>query len=186
MIDESKTEVLEVAELKGDDTTVTISQEKLNSLINEKFKKGAEKANAKLLETLGVESVDDIKNIIQAKNEADEASKTELQKALDAAEALKKANEELLTKSEKLKEKNRISKLASENKVNDVEYFEFKYSQAKASEDFNESTFIESFTKANPTTPPITDKSPNNGGNPGGKDLKSMSINELKAYQATL
>ncbi len=186
MADEHKTDSQTTTDSKGSETQVTISQEKLDSLISEKFKKGAEKANAQLLETLGVESIDDVKNIIKAKNDADEASKTELQKALDAVEAMKTVNESLISKGEKLEESNRISKLASDNKVQDVEYFEFKYSQAKASNDFNEDTFIESFNKGNPATPPKTDTSSNNGGNPGGKDLKKMSIRELKAHQATL
>ena len=186
MAEEHKTDETTSTLTDGNETQVTISQEKLDSLINEKFKKGAEKANAQLLETLGVESIDDVKNIIKAKNDADEASKTELQKALDAVEAMKQVNEGLISKGEKLEEKNRISKLASDNKVQDVEYFEFKYSQAKASADFNEGTFIESFNKTNPSTPPKTDTSSNNGGNPGGKDLRSMSIKELRAYQATL
>ena len=186
MAEEHKPEGQNADEKSGNETQVTISQEKLDSLINEKFKKGAEKANAQLLETLGVESIDDVKNIIKAKNDADEASKTELQKAQDANEALKQANEELLSNGEKLKEKNRISKLASDNKVQDADYFEFKYSQAKKADDFNEDTFIESFNKGNPATPPKTDTSSNSGGNPGGKDLRSMSIKELRAYQATL
>ncbi len=186
MADELKTDSQTTTDSKGSETQVTISQEKLDSLINEKFKKGAEKANAQLLETLGVESIDDVKNIIKAKNDADEASKTELQKAQDANEALKLVNEDLLSKGEKLKEKNRISMLASDNKVKDVEYFEFKYSQAKASNDFNEDTFIESFNKGNPTVAPNTDTSSNNGDNPSGKNLKKMSIRELKAHQATL
>ena len=186
MIDESKTETQPTTELKGSETQVTISQEKLDSLINEKFKKGAVKENARLLEELGVDSLDEVKSIIQAKNEADEAAKTEREKAKEEAEALRVEKEDLLNKSKKLEEKNRISKLASENKVNDVDYFKFKDSQAKKSEDFDEKTFIESFTKANPATPPKTDSTPNNVQTPGGKDLKSMSIKELKAYQATL
>ncbi len=186
MADELKTDDQTTTDLKGSETKVTITQEKLDSLIREKFKKGAEKANTDMLNDLGVDDIDSLKAILKAKNDADEADKTELQKALDAVEAMKTVNESLISKGEKLEEKNRISKLASDNKVQDVEYFEFKYSQAKASNDFNEDTFIESFNKGNPATPPKTDTSSNNGGNPGGKDLRSMSIKELKAHQATL
>lgn len=45
-------------------------------------------AQAELVKSLGVESVDDLKAIISAKNEADEANKTELQKANDQATKL--------------------------------------------------------------------------------------------------
>ena len=186
MAEEHKTDETTSTLTDGKETQVTISQEKLDSLINEKFKKGAEKANAQLLETLGVESIDDVKNIIKAKNDADEASKTELQKALDAVEAMKQVNEGLISKGEKLEEKNRISKLASDNKVQDVEYFEFKYSQARKADNFDEGTFIESFNSSNPVKPPVTDTSLNNGDSPSGVDLKKMSIAQLKAYQATL
>ncbi len=173
---------------KIEETMVTISQDKLDSLINDKFAKGATKASKEMLETLGVESVEDLKALVAAKNEAEEADKTELQKAQDAVEALKLVNDNLISKGEKLEESNRISKLASTNEVKDADYFAFKYAQAKASEDFNEDTFVKTFKEGNPTAPPSTDNTKNKSVNPSykGKDLKKMSINELKAYQATL
>ena len=186
MADELKTDETTSTLTDGKETMVTITQEKLDSLINDKFSKGAKKANETMLQELGVENLDSLKAILKAKNDADDAAKTELEKALDTVEAMKNINSELLSKGEKLAETNHINKLASQNKVKDVEYFEFKYSQAKASENFNEDTFIESFNSTNPTVAPKTDNSSNNGDNPSGKNLKKMSINELKAYQATL
>ncbi len=173
---------------EGGEATVTMTQAKLDELINGKFKKGAEKANADTLKDLGVDDMDSLKSILKAKNDADEASKTELQKAQDAVEAMKLINNDLISKGEKLEESNRISKLASKNEVKDADYFAFKYAQAKASEDFNEDTFVKTFKDGNPTAPPSTDSTKNKSDNPNynGKDLKKMSINELKAYQATL
>ncbi len=186
MADELKTDDQITADLKGSDGEKVFTQDDVNRFVQKRVGEDSDRITKKILSELGVESIDDVKHIIKAKNDADEASKTELQKAQDANEALKQVNEELLSNGEKLKEKNRISKLASDNKVQDADYFEFKYSQAKKADDFNEDTFIESFTKGNPAIPPKTDTSSNNGGNPGGKDLRSMSIRELREYQATL
>ena len=164
---------------------VEMTQEEFDTKFNSSFGKGAAKATDTLLADLGVENLDSLKAILKAKTDADEASKTELEKALEEVEALKIIREDLVSQGKKLEETNHINKLASKNKVKDVEYFEFKYSQAKASENFNEDTFIESFNTTNPVAPPSTDVSLNNGDNPSGKNLKKMSINELKAYQAT-
>ncbi len=186
MADELKTDDQITTDLKSSDDEKVFTQDDVNRFVQKRVGEDSDRITKKILSELGVESIDDVKHIIKAKNDADEASKTELQKAQDANEVLKLANEELLSNGEKLKEKNRISKLASDNKVQDADYFEFKYSQAKKADDFNEDTFIESFNKGNPATPPKTDTSSNSGGNPGGKDLRSMSIKELRAYQATL
>lgn len=164
---------------------VEMTQEEFDAKFNSSFGKGAAKANAELLAELGVENLDSLKGILKAKADADEAAKTELEKALDAVEAMKTVNAELISKGEKLEEKSRIAKLASSNEVKDADYFEFKYSQAKKADDFNEKAFIEDFVKGNPIKPPKTDDSGNERERQG-KDLRNMSINELKAYQATL
>ena len=187
MIDESKTEGQGTTDQKSSDTTVTITQEKLDSLISEKYKKGATKANADLLESLGVESLDSLKEIMKAKVDADDAAKSELEKAQEAVEALKLVNDELVSKGEKLEFHNNISRLASKNEIKDVDYFSFKYEQAKASEGFNEDTFISDFVKGNPTIAPKTDSSTtNNTDSRKGADLRKMTIGELKAYQNSL
>lgn len=187
MADEHKTDDQKTTDQKSSDkTTVTISQEKLDSLINEKFKKGAEKANAAILESLGVDSIDSLKEIVKARAEAEESAKSELQKAQERAETLEAEKVEAEKRAKVLEEKNHITSLAAKHGVKDAEYFEFKYSKAKASEDFNEDSFIESFTKSNPTTPPKTDGSNNNSQNPNNVDLSKMTMKELKAYQATL
>ena len=96
---------------------VEMTQAEFDAKFNSSFGKGATKATADMLEDLGVDDMDSLKAILKAKNDADEASKTELQKAKDALEASELINKDLVSKGEKLEEKNRISKLASDNKV---------------------------------------------------------------------
>jgi len=184
--DEHKTEDQTAQDPKQGEATVTLSQDKLDSLINDKFKKGAEKANAQLLETLGVTSIDDLKALVTDKKEREESAKSDLDKALEAIEMAKGVNTELMSKYEKLEETNKVNTLATQNGGKDVEYFAFKYAQAKTSDDFNAETFVKSFIDGNPATPPKTDTSRNSGGKPAGANLKSMSISELREYQRTL
>ncbi len=191
MADELKTDDQITTDLKGSDVTTeekVFTQEDVNRFVKKRVGDDSERITKKILNDLGVESINDVKNIIKAKNDADEADKTELQKAQETVEAMKLINNDLISKGEKLEESNRISKLASNNEVKDADYFAFKYAQAKASDDFNEDTFVKTFKDGNPTAPPSTDSTKNKSDNPNynGKDLKKMSINELKAYQATL
>lgn len=175
------------SEGKNEEQMVTLSQEKLDSLINGKFKTGAEKANKDMLEALGVESIDDLKALVKAKKDREESDKSDLTKALEAIESAKGINDALLSKYEKLEETGKITALAAQNDIKDTDYFAFKYAQAKGADDFNLDTFLATFKTGHVQTPPKTDNT-NNGGNPNykGKDLKKMSISELKAYQATL
>jgi len=168
------------------EATVTLSQDKLDSLINDKFKKGAEKANAKILEELGVDNLDALKEIVQAKSDAEEAQKTELQKAQDAAEAAKLVNDELINRTQKLENENKVNLLAVKHGIKDAEYLGFKYNKAQSAEDFNEEAFIEEFKKGQPTVTVTTDKTPNNSNTPGTTDLGKMSYRELQEYQKTL
>ena len=62
----------------GDETTVTMTQAKLDDLINGKFKKGAEKATTDLLATLGAENIESVKAILDKQKETEDANKTEL------------------------------------------------------------------------------------------------------------
>lgn len=66
------------------------SQEELNRQFAERAKRAEEAERKRLLESLGVQSEDDLKAIVQAKKQAEEAAKSELQKLADkttAAEA---------------------------------------------------------------------------------------------------
>jgi len=128
---------------EGGEATVNISQEKLNSLINEKFKAGATKASAELLESLGVESVDSLKEILKAKAEADEASKSELEKANEKALALATEKEQLESKYQALEKANTLSRLAAQHGIKDVDYYTYEYDKASKEEGFD----VEVFTK---------------------------------------
>jgi len=151
-------------EPKGGETTVTITQEKLDSLIDSKFKKGAEKANATLLETLGVENIDEIKAIMKAKNDADDADKTELEKANGTIETLSTSIADLQTKLGSVQSDNKINALALENGIKEVDYFKYEYQKASKIEGFDEKVFIETLLKTKGGL--LTGTAPQNIGNP--------------------
>lgn len=175
----------------GGDPVVTISQEKLNSLINEKFKKGAEKANTTLLETLGVDSLDTLKELVKAKAEEEEANKTELEKAqaLVADTLADKADVE--AKLSRMEESNKISTLAAKHGIKEIAYFELEYAKNKDTEGFDMATFVEGLKKDKPLlfgtggTAPRTDNSRNNPSDPTDlrSRLRGMSLKQLKEYQ---
>ena len=185
MAEEHKPETPLTPESKPSDTTVTISQEKLDSLINEKFKKGAEKANAQILESLGVESIDSLKEIMKAKADADEASKSDLEKATESARKLAEENEQLSNRYKALEESNSISLLAAEHGIKELDYFRLEYAKEKDKDGFDMSAFVTGLKESKPLLfgqsqqAPKTDKSNNNQNNPGNVDLSKLSYNEL-------
>lgn len=132
---------------EGGETTVNITQDKLNSLINEKFKAGATKASSELLESLGVESVDSLKEILKAKADADEASKSELEKANEKALALATEKEQLESKYQALEKANTLSKLAAQHGIKDVDYFKYEYERASSIDGFDEAVFVDNLLK---------------------------------------
>ncbi len=68
----------------GDQGGKTFSQDDVNTLVGNARKEGRTSGEKALLESLGLQSVDDLKGIIKAAKDAEEANKTELQKAQDA------------------------------------------------------------------------------------------------------
>ncbi len=171
MADELKTEDnIVTPTTEGGDSQVTMSQEKLDSLINGKFAKGAEKATNELLASLGVENIDSLKSIITTQKEQEEASKSDLEKA---QETINKLTEDLnisTSSMQKMQEANELSSLALQNGVQDVDYFKFAYENAKNSEGFKLDEFMEKLKTDkpfvfNPTVIPTpkVDQSPNNG-----------------------
>lgn len=193
MADELKTDGQPITDPKGDETQVTISQEKLDSLINEKFKKGAEKANAKLLEELGVDSIDSVKDILKAKQEADEAAKSELEKLQEIAEAERTSKEALSQEINKLKSKNTLNEMAIKHGIKEADYFALELKKANVGENFNESEFIESLKESKPfifgeTKKVQTDTSGNTKDDPNdlGSKVANLSFKELQQLQANL
>jgi len=133
---------------EGGETTVTITQEKLDSLINGKFKQGAEKANADFLKSLNVESIDAAKEIMKAKQDADEASKTDLEKANGTIDLLNTTIDSLTSKLSVNEANNKINSLALENGIKEVEYFKYEYQKAAKTEGFEEKVFIDNLLKS--------------------------------------
>jgi hypothetical protein len=121
---------------------VTLTQADLDNLINSKFAKGAEKATKTLLESLGVESVDTIKSMMDKQKELEEANKSELQKALDVMKA--KEDELLNTKKEldAFKIKTAVSNIAIQYGITDLDYLEYQYNRQSSSEGFSVDSFI--------------------------------------------
>lgn len=171
-------------------TTVNMTQEQLNELINKKYAKGAEKAKAELLGELGIDSVDSLKSVIEQQKAQEEAQKTELQKVQEQLESIQKEKEALASIADKAKKKSEISSIAAQHGITDLEYFEFEYSKKSNSEDFDADTFIEGLKENKPyifgqAKKPKTDSSSNNS-QQGELDLSKLSFNELKALQAKM
>ena len=150
MADELKTETTETSSEIGGENIVQMSQEKLDSLINGKFAKGAEKATNELLSSLGVEDVDSLKNIIQSKREQDEANKSDLEKAQETIAKLQADYENAQNTAKQAQELNEINSLALKSGVADTEVFKLLYSNAKAAEGFNPDAFIEGLRESKP------------------------------------
>lgn len=196
MSDEIKTaeETGTPTENGGNSDGITLSQEKLNSLINEKYKKGAEKATADLLDSLGVESVDSLKDVLDAKRQQEEAERTELERASNTIEELTAQVENANKQMSQMQEESKLSALALQNGVQDVDYFKYAYNQAKTSEGFSEESFVNSLKESKPyvfgqsvATPP-TDKSGNGAGSPNdlASKVQGLSFSELQKLQNQL
>lgn len=135
---------------EGGDATVTMTQEKLDSLINAKYAKGADKATNDLLTSLGVDNIDSLKSVIQTQKEQEDASKTELEKAQSVIEDLTAKMEANNQSLAKMQEKSVINGLAAKNGIEDIDYFEYSYNQAKGIEGFNEESFIDNLKESKP------------------------------------
>ena len=161
----------------GEVKKVEMTQEQLDNLINKKYATGAEKAKAELLNELGVENVDTLKEVLDAKKQQDEANKSELEKLQEQLQTINSEKESLANQYETFKKKAEIERLAFKNGIDDVEYFEFKYNKASSNENFNADEFINEFKGAGNgiKKAPQTDKTPNND--------KAPSISEM-AQQA--
>ena len=86
MADEQKT--AEVDTPTTENNEVVISQSKLDKLIDKGFSKGANRAKSELAEQLGVDSIEQAQELINAKREADEANKSDLDKAAELIQTL--------------------------------------------------------------------------------------------------
>jgi len=173
---------------------VEMSQEALNALIDKKYAKGAEKAKADLLESLGLDSVESLQSMVNKSKEAEEANKTEVQKLQEQLEALNAEKENYAKEALKATTKAQVSSLSAQNGIQDVEVFEMLYTNASQAEGFNQEEFINKLkeTKAylfGKQSAPKTDTSSNRENAP--TDLQSRIKNaktrkELDALYAEL
>ena len=149
MADEQKTGEVENTP-NSQNNMVEIEQSKLDALIDKGFSKGANRAKTELLESLGFESVDELSAVVQAKREADEASKSELEKSQDLINSLQKQVDDLHNQNKSMSESYRLKDLAMQNGINDAEYFKYLLDSAEKGEDFEEQVFIDGLKETKP------------------------------------
>ena len=140
MADEQKTAEVETPKTENE---VVISQSKLDSLIDKGFSKGANRAKTELAEMLGVDSIEQAKELINAKRESDEANMSDLEKANELIATLNNTIEGLESNNNQMKADMKIQKVVNANGINDADYFKHLMAQASASEDFEQEAFIE-------------------------------------------
>jgi len=122
---------------------VVISQSKLDALIDKGFSKGANRAKSELAESLGVDSIEQARELINAKRENDEANKSDLDKAAELINTLNGTIKGLEANNNEIKADMAVQKVVSENGIKDADYFKHLLAQASATDDFDQSTFID-------------------------------------------
>lgn len=122
---------------------VVISQSKLDSLIDKGFSKGANRAKSELANILGVDSIEQARELINAKRETDEANKSDMDKAAELIQTLNNTIEGLEANNKQIKADATIQQVVSKNGIKDADYFKHLLAQASATEGFDQSTFIE-------------------------------------------
>jgi len=178
------------------DGNVNISQEQLNDLINKKYAKGAEKAKADLLESLGVPDVDTLKSVLEKHKEHEEASKSELEKAQELLATLTQEKDRLTAEMKQTQFNSNINALAAKEGIKEIDYFTMEYSKASDAEDFKVEDFIGNLRESKPfvfgqqaPTPPKTDNSSNSKGEPASwseRVKNATTKQELDALYAEL
>ncbi len=140
MADEHITENVETPKTENE---VVLSQSKLDKLIDKGFSKGANRAKSELAEQLGVDSIEQARELINAKRENDEANKSDLDKAAELITTLNSTIKGLEANNNEIKADMAVQKVVSDNGIKDADYFKHLLAQASAGEDFDQSTFIE-------------------------------------------
>ncbi len=165
---------------------VNMTQDQLNELINKKYAKGAEKAKSDLLGSLGVDNIDSLKELIEAKKQQDEANKTELEKLSEQLNSTVAEKQSLLEQMEQMKFKTEVSTLSAQNGIKDVEVFEVMYEKASKNEGFEKDTFINQLKETRPylfgqetQTKPKVDNTSNNKQNPSDRSTQIAKAQQL-------
>ena len=173
---------------------VVLSQSKLDSLIDKGFSKGANRAKNELAEQLGVDSIEQARELINAKRENDEANKSDLDKAAELINTLNGTIKGLEANNNEIKADMAVQKVVSENGIKDADYFKHLLSQASATEDFDQSAFIDQLKGDKPylfsggeTQPKKVDATSNRASLDVGERVKSAkTMAELYALQNEL
>jgi hypothetical protein len=173
---------------------VVLSQSKLDKLIDKGFSKGANRAKSELAEQLGVDSIEQARELINAKRENDEANKSDLDKAAELINTLNGTIKGLEANNNEIKADMAVQKVVSENGIKDADYFKHLLSQASGTEDFDQSTFIEQLKGDKPylfsggdTQPKRVDATSNRASLDVGERVKSAkTMAELYALQNEL
>jgi hypothetical protein len=173
---------------------VVLSQSKLDKLIDKGFSKGANRAKSELAEQLGVDSIEQARELINAKRENDEANKSDLDKAAELINTLNGTIKGLEANNNEIKADMAVQKVVSENGIKDADYFKHLLAQASAVDDFDQSAFIEQLKGDKPylfsggdTQPKRVDATSNRASLDVGERVKSAkTMAELYALQNEL
>jgi hypothetical protein len=87
----------------GDGDKKSYTQAELDVMFGERAKQAKSSTTADILKALGVEKIEDAKAILDAKRQADEDQKTELEKAKEAVKAANEKTAATLAEAEKIK-----------------------------------------------------------------------------------
>ena len=173
---------------------VVLSQSKLDKLIDKGFSKGANRAKSELAEQLGVDSIEQARELINAKRENDEANKSDLDKAAELIQALNSTIDGLESNNKMMVADMAVQKVVTENGIKDADYFKHLLAQASATEDFDQSAFIDQLKGDKPylfsggeTQPKKVDATSNRASLDVGERVKSAkTMAELYALQNEL
>jgi len=150
MADEQKAVEEKVETPATENTEVVISQSKLDQLIDKGFSKGAKRAANELSELLGVENIEQAKELINAQRQLDEDGKTDLAKAADLIATLNSTIDGLEASNLQIRSDMNFQKVASDNGVKDTDYFKHLLQQAQKADDYDESGFISTLKSDKP------------------------------------
>jgi len=191
MPDVDTTETVETPKTENE---VVISQSKLDSLIDKGFSKGANRAKNELAEQLGVDSIEQARELINAKRDADDANKSDMDKAAELINTLNSTIEGLESNNKAIMADMAVQKVVAENGINDADYFKHLLAQASGSEDFEQDAFINQLKGDKPylfsggeVQPKRVDATSNRASLDVGERVKSAkSMAELYALQNEL
>ena len=147
MADEQVTEQVDTPTTENE---VVITQSKLDALIDKGYSKGAKRAESELAKQLGVDDIAQARSLINDKREQDEANKSDLDKAAELIQTLNKTIEGLESDNKKAQADIVVQSIVADNGINDADYFKHLLSQASASEDFDQTVFIENLRGSKP------------------------------------